>query len=92
MQQGQFSRGNPGHFWVEINKLAERFGYAGPNDAFRNFCRELGIRPARRNPHYFDTKHVRLRPDATQNIPSATNLPQQEVDLVAQRRARRATQ
>ena len=54
--------------FISASELAMRFGYAGANDGFRNFCREIGIRPIRRNPHFFDPVHVRSRLNEVQGI------------------------
>ncbi|GFE52095.1 hypothetical protein So717_38480 [Roseobacter cerasinus] len=48
---------------VSSDDLAAALGFASPNDAFRGFCRNLGITPVRRNPNFFDPKLVRLRLD-----------------------------
>lgn len=67
-------------------------GFAYPNDAFRGFCRNLGITPVRRNPNFFDPKLVRLRLDQAQGLPVAVAVGANEGDLVEARRARRAAQ
>lgn len=54
--------------FVSSEDLARRFGYAGPSDSFRSFCRSLGITPIRRNPHFYDAKLVRLQLDEAQGI------------------------
>ncbi len=78
--------------FVSAVELAEKFGFNGPNDGFRAFCRQLGIQPIRRNPHYFDPIHVRARLDAAQGLEARQNGSEQERDLVEARRARRAAQ
>lgn len=75
---------------VSSDDLATALGFASPNDAFRGFCRNIGITPIRRNPNFYDPKLVRLKLDAAQGLSSAANQMDDEVDLVAQRRARRA--
>lgn len=77
---------------VSSGDLAAAFGFAGPNDSFRAFCRELGIRPIRRNPNYYDTKHVRVQLDAAQGLSASLKMADEQVDLIARRRARRAAQ
>ena len=76
--------------FVSAGDLAQKFGFAGPNDGFRSFCRQLGIQPIRRNPHYFDPIHVRARLDAALGLSRYGSEGEQE-SLVAKRRARRAT-
>ncbi|MBY6115973.1 hypothetical protein KUW09_14425 [Mameliella alba] len=78
---------------VSASELAEMFGFASPNDAFRAFCRRLGVTPIRRNPHFFDAKLVRLKLDKAQGLPSVEtkNDVAQGRDLIALRRARNAT-
>jgi hypothetical protein len=34
--------------FVSAGDLAQKFGFAGPHDGFRSFCRQLGIQPIRR--------------------------------------------
>lgn len=77
---------------VSSDDLAAALGFAAPNDAFRNFCRSLDIIPLRRNPNFFDPKLVRLRLDQAQGLQSVDEMQSDQVDLVAQRRARRAAQ
>ncbi len=75
---------------VSSDDLASALGFASPNDAFRGFCRNLGITPVRRNPNFFDPKLVRLRLDQAQGLPAAVAAAENEGDLVEARRARRA--
>lgn len=75
---------------VSAKDLAGKLGFAGPGDAFRNFCRELGIQPLRRNPSFYDPKLVRLRMDEAQGLAIRTVVSPEVEDLVAARRARRA--
>ena len=75
---------------VSSDDLASALGFASPNDAFRGFCRNLGITPVRRNPNFFDPKLVRLRLDQAQGLPAAVVAAVNEGDLVEARRARRA--
>ncbi|MCA0961757.1 hypothetical protein [Salipiger bermudensis] len=77
---------------VSASELAQMFGFSSPNDAFRTFCRRLDVRPIRRNPNYFDAKLVRFKLDAAQGLTSVTSSISQEHDLVARRRARRASE
>jgi hypothetical protein len=77
---------------VSSDDLATALGFAAPNDAFRGFCRNLGITPVRRNPNFFDPKLVRLRLDQAQGLPAAVAAATNEGDLVEARRARRAAQ
>jgi hypothetical protein len=73
---------------VSSDDLASAFGYAAPNDAFRGFCRNLGITPVRRNPNFFDIKLVRARLDQAQGLEAAEKAKTNE-SLVERRRARR---
>lgn len=75
---------------VSSDDLASALGFAAPNDAFRGFCRTLGITPIRRNPNYFDPKLVRVRLDEAQGLQTVPDHSNGENDLVAARRARRA--
>lgn len=77
---------------VSSDDLATALGFAAPNDAFRNFCRSLDIIPLRRNPNFFDPKLVRIRLDQAQGLHGLDKAQSDAVDLVAQRRARRAAQ
>ena len=77
---------------ISSDDLAAAFGFSAPNDAFRGFCRNLGITPVRRNPNYFDPKLVRVRLDQAQGLPSVGKASSIEEDLVEARRARRAAQ
>lgn len=76
---------------VSSDDLAAALGFAAPNDAFRNFCRNLGITPVRRNPNYFDPKLVRIRLDQVQGL-SQGQTAQEKVSHVERRRARRGSQ
>ena len=73
---------------VSSNDLAAALGFAAPNDAFRGFCRNIGITPVRRNPNYYDPKLVRVRLDQAQGLQEADQLTEKG-SLVEQRRARR---
>lgn len=73
---------------VSSSDLASAFGFAAPNDAFRGFCRNLGITPVRRNPNFFDIKLVRARLDQAQGLEAAGKAKTNE-SLVEKRRARR---
>ncbi|PUB13695.1 hypothetical protein DFP92_107156 [Yoonia sediminilitoris] len=74
---------------VSSEDLATALGFASANDAFRGFCREKGITPVRRNPHYFDPKLVRVRLDQAQGLLALEPVSQTE-SLVGKRRARLA--
>jgi hypothetical protein len=70
---------------VPARELARKMGYAGPNDAFRQWCRKIGIAavPGRRG--VYDPVLVRRRLDEAQGLIDAPPKPD---SLVAQRRAR----
>lgn len=78
---------------IKADELADMWGYAGPNNAFRDFCAKLGLRHVPGRPGWFDPKHGRLRLDAAQGMEILT--PSRGADsaasLVAQRRARNAS-
>jgi hypothetical protein len=75
---------------VSARDLAEALGFAAPNDAFRGFCRNIGITPVRRNPNFYDPKLVRVRLDQAQGMVSTDPKPESS-SLVEQRRARLGT-
>lgn len=75
---------------VSADELAAELGYKGPNDAFRGFCRNIGIMPVRRNPNFYDPKMVRVRLDQAQGMVSTDPKPESS-SLVEQRRARLGT-
>ncbi len=75
---------------VSSDEPAAALGFSAPNDAFRGFCRSLGITPVRKKPNFFDPKLVRVRLDQAQGLPAATDVNPSEDDLVEARRARRA--
>ncbi|MEM6891398.1 MAG: hypothetical protein AAF636_25205 [Pseudomonadota bacterium] len=77
---------------VSSDDLAAALGFAAPNDAFRGFCRALGITPVRRNPNFYDPKLVRARLDQAQGLQVSIDRSCDETDLVEARRARRAAQ
>lgn len=77
---------------VSSDDLASAFGFAAPNDAFRGFCRTLGITPVRRNPNFYDPKLVRARLDQAQGLHGNIVESRDHTDLVEARRARRAAQ
>jgi|GEM_PF-7126212 len=75
---------------VSSENLAAALGFAAPNDAFRGFCKNLGITPVRRNPNFYDLKLVRIRLDQAQGLESkAVAGPK---NYVEQRRARRGAE
>lgn len=78
---------------IRAEDLAEEWGYAGANSAFRNFCAKLGLRHVPGRPGWFDPKHVRQRLDASQGmeILAAPKSTDGTASLVAQRRARNAS-
>lgn len=75
---------------VSSQDLATALGFSAPNDAFRGFCRNLGITPVRRNPNFYDPKLVRMRLDQAQELKDSKI--NGAIDLVEARRARRAAQ
>jgi len=77
---------------VSSDDLAAALGFASPNDAFRGFCRNLGITAIRRNLNFLDPKLVRLRLDQAQGLPAVIAAGANEGDLFEARRARRAAQ
>lgn len=77
---------------VSSDDLATALGFTAPNDAFRGFCRTLGITPVRRNPNFYDPKLVRVRLDQAQGLQGRIGQGREETDLVDARRARRAAQ
>lgn len=72
---------------VSSEDLASALGFASANDAFRGFCKQKGITPVRRNPHFFDPKLVRVRLDQAQGLMSTETVSRSE-GLVGKRRAR----
>ena len=78
---------------IRAEALAEEWGYASANSAFRNFCAKLGLRHVPGRPGWFDPKHVRQRLDAAQGMEILTpsHGADAAVSLVAQRRARNAS-
>lgn len=88
----------PSHFaqmigLIRAEDLAEEWGYASTNSAFRNFCAKLGLRHVPGRPGWFDPKHVRQRLDAAQGMQILTSSLGSDIaaSLVAQRRARNAS-
>lgn len=72
---------------VPAADLAGLLGFSGPNDAFRSFCAEKGIRPIRKG--WYDPHHVRARLNAVQGLAAMTQAHEPVLSLVEQRRARR---
>lgn len=74
---------------VHSDELAKLFGYAGPNDAFRTFCRGIGILHVPGRPGYFDPILVRQRLNEAQGLISngAPKQPMTEVEKFKQRKA-----
>lgn len=79
---------------VPAQRLAESFGFAGVTDAFRNWCRTLGISAVPGRPGYFDLALVRVRLNLMQGIEAsgaATSAADRGAVLLSNRRARRGT-
>lgn len=72
---------------VSTADLAEVLGFSGPNDAFRIFCADKGIRPIRKG--WYDPHHVRARLNAVQGLAALPQSSEPALSLVEQRRARR---
>lgn len=89
--------GLPSHFaqligLIRAEDLAEEWGYAGTNSAFRTFCAKLGLRHVPGRPGWFDPQHVRQRLDAAQGMnPVILRGSEAAVSLVQQRRTRNAS-
>lgn len=77
---------------VTSEELAHDLGYSSANDAFRSWCTKLRITPVPGRRGVFDIALVRRRLDEAQGLEVQSNAISQETDLVAIRRARRATQ
>lgn len=75
---------------VSAQDLAQLFGFAGANDAFRSWCKRCGIEPLPGRRSHFDPKLVRLRLNEIQGHSDqvANDKP---LSLVEQRRSRLAT-
>lgn len=82
---------------ISANDLSELWGYAGPNNAFREFCSKLSISHVPGRPGWFDPRLVRHRMNEAQGLHSAvvaattSNSATAPLSLVEQRRARRGT-
>lgn len=82
---------------ISASDLSELWGYAGPNNAFREFCSKLSISHVPGRPGWFDPRFVRHRMNEAQGLHSAVaaaatqNAQEAELSLVEQRRARRGT-
>ncbi|SIT81919.1 hypothetical protein [Pontibaca methylaminivorans] len=75
---------------IPAEDLAASWGYAGANNAFRDFCVKMGIKPVR--PGWYDPHHVRHRLDAAQAItPPVATTSAPALSLVEQRRLRIGT-
>lgn len=77
---------------VTSEELAHDLGYSSANDAFRSWCTKLRITPVPGRRGVYDIALVRRRLDEAQGLEVQSNTISQEADLVAIRRARRATQ
>lgn len=74
---------------IAAAELANLWGYAGPNDAFRVFCAKLSISHVPGRPGWFDPCLVRYRMNVAQGlVPDGQNGPR-VLSLVEQRRMRR---
>ena len=58
---------------ISSDQLAVRFGYEGPNGAFREFCKRLNIRPVPGRKSFFDPLAVRRRLDEAQGLGMSSN-------------------
>lgn len=82
---------------ISASDLSELWGYAGPNNAFREFCAKLSISHVPGRPGWFDPRLVRHRMNEAQGLHSAVvaaaspNSSTAALSLVEQRRARRGT-
>ena len=68
--------------------LALQWGYAGPNNAFRDFCTKLRITHVPGRPGWYDPHLIRRRMDEAQGLLQAPSTGNQPLSLVEQRRAR----
>lgn len=75
---------------IRAEDLAAAWGYAGANNAFRDFCAKIGIKHVPGRPGWYDPRHVRHRLDAVQGLDAAFPPAQQQqpISLVEKRRAR----
>ena len=71
-------------------ELAEIWGYASVNDAFRNFCLKNRITHVPGRPGWFDPHLVRRRLDEVQGL-SNENRSDKPLSLVEMRKARNGT-
>ena len=76
--------------FVLSEELAEALLYSGPTGGFRNWCRQIGIRPVPGRRNVYDPKQVRHALDVAQGIVAPSPKIAEAVSLVEQRRARRA--
>lgn len=53
---------------ISADDLARRLGYAGANNAFREWCASMGIRPVPGRKGIYDPVHVRWRLDVMQGL------------------------
>lgn len=74
---------------VSSADLAELWGYAGPNDAFRVFCNRIGVTHVPGRPGWYDPRLVRRRMDEAQGLISEAKAAEGGASLVEKRRARR---
>lgn len=73
---------------IRAEELADAWGYAGANTAFRDFCAKSGIKHVPGRPGWYDPRHVRHRLDALQGLDAAFASAQPPLSLVEKRRAR----
>lgn len=82
---------------ILADDLATLWGYAGANNAFRDWCRKMNIHPVPGRPGWYDPRLVRHRLDQLQGLtppPKPAGEDKQDSpkpSLVDQRRARNGT-
>ncbi len=74
---------------ISAEDLARRLGYAGANNAFRDWCAQVGIKPVPGRRGFYDPVAVRRRLDVVQGLADATPDGARPMSLVEKRRARR---
>lgn len=76
---------------ISADDLARLWGYAGANNAFRDWCRKMKILPVPGRPGWYDPRLIRQRLDEAQGLTPPTKSAEQaspKLSLVDQRRAR----
>lgn len=76
---------------ISADDLAELWGYAGANNAFRDWCRKMKILPVPGRPGWYDPRLIRHRLDEAQGLnppPKPADAAAPKLSLVDQRRAR----